>query len=157
MSEVVRNSSQIILIFFLHIIEVLFVLQIMNKIYDFYENSIINDMQCIAYAYRPINVENENKIPFLLDSPNDSSEICIILPSSPESDQISISEDDDLSLSQKVRLERLKAGQLEANLHDFSFDGSTPTNQDKERFYQEVIQGQIFLAMATFCHQPKLV
>ncbi|PKK76448.1 calcium ATPase [Rhizophagus irregularis] len=129
---------------------------IMNKIYDFYENSIINDMQCIAYAYRPINVENENKIPFLLDSPNDSSEICIILPSSPESDQISISEDDDLSLSQKVRLERLKAGQLEANLHDFSFDGSTPTNKEKERFYQEVIQGQIFLAMATFCHQPKL-
>lgn len=157
MSEVVSIVLQIILIFFLHIIEVLFILQIMNKIYDFYENSIINDMQCIAYAYRPINVENENKIPFLLDSSNDSSEIYIILPSSPESDQISLSEDDDLSLSQKVRLERLKADQLEANLHDFSFDGSTPTKQDKERFYQEVIQGQIFLAMATFCHQPKLV
>ncbi|GBB83760.1 hypothetical protein RclHR1_10430003 [Rhizophagus clarus] len=129
---------------------------IMNKIYDFYENSIINDMQCIAYAYRPINVENENRIPFLMDSPSDSSEHYIILPSSPEPDQMVIFEDDDLSLPQRVRLERLKADQLEANLHDFSFDENTLTMQDKERFYQEVIQGQIFLAMATFCHQPKL-
>ena len=130
----------------------------MNKIYDFYENSIKNDMQCIAYAYRPINVGNKNRIPFLMDSPNDSSETYIVLPSPPEADQISIPEDDDdLTLSQKVRLERLTAGQLEANLHDFSFDESTLKTQDKERFYQEVIQGQIFLAMATFCHQPKLV
>ncbi|RIA86124.1 hypothetical protein C1645_829742 [Glomus cerebriforme] len=132
---------------------------IMNKIYDFYENSIINDMQCITYAYRPINVENENRIPFLLDSPNDSlSETYIVLPCPPEANQITVSEDDDddLTLSQKVRLERLKAGQLEANLHDFSFDENALTTQVKERFYQEVIQGQIFLAMATFCHQPKL-
>src|SRR3954453_23543456 len=129
----------------------------MNKIYDFYENAIINDMQCIAYAYRPINVENDNRIPFLIDSPDDSIGTYIVLPCPSEADKISISEDDDLSLSQKVRLERLKAGQLEANLHDFSFDESTLTTQDEERFYQEVIQGQIFLAMATLCHQPKLV
>ena|ERR1051325_11689459 len=114
-------------------------------------------MQCIAYAYRPINVENGNRIPFLMDSPDDSNGTDIVLPSPPEADQISVSEDDDLSLPQKVRLERLKAGQLEANLHDFSFDGSTLTSQDEERFYHEVIQGQIFLAMATLCHQPKLV
>ncbi|CAG8734899.1 8203_t:CDS:2, partial [Funneliformis caledonium] len=133
--------------------------EIENKIYDFYENSVINDMQCIAYAYRPINVENLKRIPFLMDSPNDSIGSYIVLPCPPEIDQIVEEEendDRDLSLSQKVRLKRLKADQLEAKLHDFLFDESALTLQDEETFYHEVIQGQIFLAMATLCHQPKL-
>jgi|SRR6266542_249178 len=114
-------------------------------------------MQCVAYAYRPINVENHKRIPFLTDSTNDSFGTYIVLPSPPEADQISISEDVDLSFSQQVRLKRLSADQLEAKLHDFLFDENTLTAQDEERFYHEVIQGQIFLAMTTLCHQPKLV
>ncbi|CAI2180491.1 8935_t:CDS:10 [Funneliformis geosporum] len=133
--------------------------EIENKIYDFYENSVINDMQCIAYAYRPINVENHKRIPFLKDSPNETCGTYIVLPNPPEIDQIAEEEENDdldLSLSQIVRLKRLKADQLEAKLHDFLFDENTISSQDEERFYHEVIQGQIFLAMATLCHQPKL-
>ncbi|CAG8597551.1 12236_t:CDS:10 [Cetraspora pellucida] len=126
-----------------------------NKIYDFYQNAIINDMQCVAYAYRPINVVNGNKIPFLNSTSSDSGDTYVVLPSPPEAEFVSDSEDQDLSLSQLVRLYRLKNGLLEANLHDFSFDQENTTSQDEELFYQEVIQGQIFLAMATLCHQPK--
>ncbi|KAF0467800.1 calcium ATPase [Gigaspora margarita] len=126
-----------------------------NKIYDFYQNAIINDMQCIAYAYRPINVVNGNKIPFLNPTSSDSGDTYIVLPSPPEAEFITDPEDDDLSRSQLIRLHRLKHGLLEANLHDFSFDQDNVTSQDIDSFYQEVIQGQIFLAMATLCHQPK--
>ncbi|CAG8716913.1 4333_t:CDS:10, partial [Ambispora leptoticha] len=129
-----------------------------NKIYDFYQNAIINDMQCVAYAYRPINVVNGNKIPFLNSTSSDSGDTYIVLPSPQEAELMSDSEDSedqDLSLSQLVRLHRLKNGLLEANLHDFSFDQENTTSQDEELFYQDVIQGQIFLAMATLCHQPK--
>ncbi|CAG8582984.1 9449_t:CDS:2, partial [Acaulospora colombiana] len=135
-------------------------LQVMNKemedkIYEFYENAIINDMQCIAYAYRPINVENGNKIPFLTTTANDSEGAYLVLPSPPEIDLITRSEgDEDLSLSQLVRLHRLNSGMLDANLHDFAFDQNVTPSYEKS-FYQDVIQGQIFLAMATLCHQPK--
>ncbi|CAG8684540.1 17492_t:CDS:10, partial [Dentiscutata erythropus] len=129
-----------------------------NKIYDFYQNAIINDMQCIAYAYRPINVVNGNKIPFLNSKSPDSNDTYIVLSSPPEAEIIldnEDNEDEDLTRSQLIRLYRLKHGLLEANLHDFSFDQENLTSQDKDLFYQEVIQGQIFLAMATLCHQPK--
>ncbi|CAG8547848.1 12207_t:CDS:10, partial [Dentiscutata heterogama] len=129
-----------------------------NKIYDFYQNAIINDMQCIAYAYRPINVVNGNKIPFLNSTSPDSNDTYIVLPSPPEAEIIldnEDNEDEDLTRSQLIRLYRLKHGLLEANLHDFSFDQENLTSQDKDLFYQDVIQGQIFLAMATLYHQPK--
>ncbi|CAG8755707.1 20063_t:CDS:10, partial [Dentiscutata erythropus] len=129
-----------------------------NKIYDFYANAIVNDMQCIAYSYRPINVENGNVIPFLTSTASDCSSIYIVLPDSPEVDKIEMqegSDDEDLSISQSIRLHRLNNGMLEANLHDFAFDQNNTTPQEEESFYQDVIQGQIFLAMATLCHQPK--
>ncbi|CAG8732411.1 31820_t:CDS:10, partial [Gigaspora margarita] len=84
-----------------------------------------------------------------------SGDTYIVLPSPPEAEFITDPEDDDLSRSQLIRLHRLKHGLLEANLHDFSFDQDNVTSQDIDSFYQEVIQGQIFLAMATLCHQPK--
>ncbi|CAG8560568.1 4100_t:CDS:10 [Acaulospora morrowiae] len=125
-----------------------------NKIYDFYENAIVNDMQCVAYAYRPIGVENGNKIPFLNTTKIESEGIYIVLPSPPEIELVTKTEDEDLSISQLVRLHRLNDGMLDANLHDFVFDQNVTLN-DEESFYQDVIQGQIFLAMATLCHQPK--
>lgn len=117
-------------------------------------------MQCIAYAYRPINVENGNKIPFLTSTASDSSSIYNAVPYPPEVEKIEMQEeckDEDLSISQLVRLHRLNNGMLEANLYDFAFDQNNTTPQEEESFYQDVIQGQIFLAMATLCHQPKAV
>ena len=62
----------------------------------------------------------------------------------------------DLSRSQLNRRRQLQAGQLEANLHDFVFDDQV-THEDEEKFYREVINGQIFLSMATLGHEPKVV
>nr|CAG8456084.1 11001_t:CDS:10 [Entrophospora candida] len=134
---------------------------ILNKIYDCYENAIVNDMQIVAYAYRPISVENNNRIPFLSKAPTDSH--YFVLPNVPDEQEIIsslevqelLSEDPDLSRSQLIRLHRLKTGQLDANLHDFSFEDNV-SREDEEKFYQDVIQGQIFLSMATVFHQPKL-
>ncbi|CAJ0630376.1 563_t:CDS:10 [Entrophospora sp. SA101] len=86
-----------------------------------------------------------------------------VLPNVPDEQEIIsslevqelLSEDPDLSRSQLIRLHRLKTGQLDANLHDFSFEDNV-SREDEEKFYQDVIQGQIFLSMATVFHQPKL-
>ncbi|CAG8604208.1 7716_t:CDS:10 [Paraglomus brasilianum] len=141
-----------------------------KKIYDFYQNAIVNDLQCIAYAYRPINTENGNPIPFL-DSPSSSNIAFIMLPPSEDyvvyaasGSNVSITTSNppslsttptDLSRSQLIRLKHLQAGQLEANLHDFVFDDRV-THKDEEKFYREVINGQIFLSMATLGHEPKV-
>ena len=99
----------------------------------------------------------------MFDTPVDSN--CthyIVLPSIPDEEEIISSseelilEDPDLSRSQLIRLHRLKTGQLDANLHDFSFEDNV-SREEEEKFYQDIIQGQIFLAMATLFHQPKLV
>ncbi|CAG8502932.1 3042_t:CDS:10 [Ambispora gerdemannii] len=128
-----------------------------KKIYDFYENAIINDMQCIAYAYRPINVEN--KIPFLnYNCVNDpAAATYIVLPTANDDKDPpdSFLAEQDITLSQWTRYKRLKAGQLEG-LHDFQFEEGQEFPQDQiEKFYKDVTKGQIFLSMVTLCHQPK--
>lgn len=59
-----------------------------KKIFDFYQNAVIHDMQCIAYAYRPINTSNGKKISFL--NPSDDNNVdpgCafVVLPYKPPS------------------------------------------------------------------------
>ncbi|KAG9296240.1 hypothetical protein G9A89_014832 [Geosiphon pyriformis] len=132
-----------------------------KKIYDFYQNAVINDMQCIAYAYRPINIENGNKIPFLnsncANDPEAASYIVLPFLDQEEEPSESFLEENDISLSQHYRLKRLKDGLLEG-LHDFHFEeGKEVSLEEAQRFYKSVTKGQIFLSMATLCHQPKLV
>ncbi|CAG8462820.1 12166_t:CDS:10 [Ambispora leptoticha] len=129
-----------------------------KKIYDFYENAIINDMQCIAYAYRPINVEN--KIPFLnyncVNDPAAATHIVLPPTSDEKAPDDSYLTEHDITLSQWIRYKRLKAGQLEG-LHDFIFEEGREFPQDQiEKFYRDVTKGQIFLSMVTLCHQPKV-
>ncbi|KAG0183213.1 hypothetical protein DFQ29_008573 [Apophysomyces sp. BC1021] len=78
-----------------------------KKINDFFHNALVHDMQCIAYAYRPINTANGQRISFLNPS-NDEQEdpgcAFVVLPyKSPNSDSSnsnsSCSSDEEESLS----------------------------------------------------------
>ncbi|KAG0027796.1 hypothetical protein BGZ81_005289 [Podila clonocystis] len=35
----------------------------LKKISDFYQTAVVNDLQCVAYAYRPISIEQDSAIP----------------------------------------------------------------------------------------------
>ncbi|KAF9330506.1 hypothetical protein BG006_006536 [Podila minutissima] len=35
----------------------------LKKISDFYQTAVVNDLQCVAYAYRPISIEQDSNIP----------------------------------------------------------------------------------------------
>ncbi|KAI7885791.1 hypothetical protein K492DRAFT_123348 [Lichtheimia hyalospora FSU 10163] len=45
-----------------------------KKISDFFQNAMVHDMQCIAYAYRPINTLHGQRIPFLNPDNDDHEE-----------------------------------------------------------------------------------
>lgn len=161
-----------------------------KKVCDLFQNAQVNDMQCIAYAYRPINTTNGEKIPFLEQSGDYGSDpgcAFIVLPynrpstdnsslSSGSTDDKQIEQDDDgeqgtsaapitaaseISSTQDLtrkRPYRHKSKNSDDEALDFSFQDIAEVNQvDEERFYKEVVKGQIFLGIATLCHRPKLV
>ncbi|KAI7868213.1 uncharacterized protein EV154DRAFT_432195 [Mucor mucedo] len=73
-----------------------------KKINDFFQNALVHDMQCIAYAYRPINTVNDGRIPFL--NPSDDEEedpgcAFVVLPYKPPSSDSSDSSDSSESSS----------------------------------------------------------
>lgn len=68
-----------------------------KKINDFFQNALVHDMQCIAYAYRPINTVNDDKIPFLnptYDKDEDPGCAFVVLPYKPPSSDSSDSSND---------------------------------------------------------------
>ncbi|KAF7726482.1 hypothetical protein EC973_008717 [Apophysomyces ossiformis] len=83
-----------------------------KKINDFFHNALVHDMQCIAYAYRPINTANGHRISFLNPS-NDEQEdpgcAFVVLPYKSSSSDSSSSDNDsvssDSSLSPPLSLE----------------------------------------------------
>lgn len=162
-----------------------------KKVYDLFQNAQVNDMQCIAYAYRPINTTHGEKIPFLQQSGDYGSDpgcAFIVLPyNRPSTDSSSVSsasteadtqvdEEDECeqgtstsvgaaateaSSTQDLttkRPYRHKSKNSDDEALDFSFQDVEQVNQgEEERFYKEVVKGQIFLGLATLCHRPKLV
>ncbi|RUS34188.1 hypothetical protein BC938DRAFT_482020 [Jimgerdemannia flammicorona] len=145
--------------------------QMEKKIYDFYQTAVVNDMQCVAYAYRPINTVNNSRIAFLDHSTNlnDPGFAFHVLPYSP----LSV-EDEDAAEAEKgeaevvtVKRRRKRDSNLEP-MHDFVFgedaleegegekDFQMTEKETTEGFYRDVVKGQIFLSMATLCHRPKL-
>lgn len=59
-----------------------------KKINDFFQNALVHDMQCIAYAYRPINTVNDGRIPFLNPSDDEDEDpgcAFVVLPYKPPS------------------------------------------------------------------------
>lgn len=66
-----------------------------KKISDFFQNAMVHDMQCIAYAYRPINTLHGQRIPFLNPDDEDHEEpgcAFVVLPyKQPSSDSSSSS------------------------------------------------------------------
>ncbi|CEP15135.1 hypothetical protein [Parasitella parasitica] len=57
-----------------------------KKINDFFQNALVHDMQCIAYAYRPINTVNDGRIPFLNPSDDEDEDpgcAFVVLPYKP--------------------------------------------------------------------------
>lgn len=152
-----------------------------KKINDFFQNAMVHDMQCIAYAYRPINTVNNDRIPFL--NPTDDKEqdpgcAFVVLPfkppSSDSSDSDSHSDSSTSSTSKRkgkkplTKIKELQTGESgsssssmgssESDSSDYSFEEDEPVDEQEEAaFYKEAVKGQIFLGMATLCHQPKQV
>ncbi|KAI8970790.1 hypothetical protein BDB01DRAFT_731425 [Pilobolus umbonatus] len=108
--------------------------QMEKKINDFYQNALVHDMQCIAYAYRPIATTN-GKIKFLHENEDEDPGCAfVVLPYKVPSDE---SENSSTS-------------------SDYSFEEDEPLDEQEETsFFKEVVKGQIFLGMAAMCHQPK--
>jgi hypothetical protein len=145
-----------------------------KKINDFYQNAEIHDMQCIAYAYRPINTNNGSRIPFLNpddDKNEDPGCAFVVLPYKPpsnDSSSSSSSSSDEISSDLSSVSPPVKnTGSMSASSSssdnsisdtDYSFEDDEPVDeQEEETFYKEVVKGQIFLGMAAMCHQPKQV
>lgn len=73
-----------------------------KKINDFFQNALVHDMQCIAYAYRPINTVNDGRIPFLNPSDDEDEDpgcAFVVLPYKPPSSDSSDSSSDSSSES----------------------------------------------------------
>lgn len=157
-----------------------------KKITDFFWNAMVHDMQCIAYAYRPINTEHGERIPFL--NPEDDSDVdpgCafVVLPHKPPSSDSSSSSSaasvssqsslDTVDGEQSKLRQRKHASQNGSQVShsssssdgdssdsssDYSFEEDQPIGEQEEaEFYKEVVKGQIFLGMTAMCHQPKQV
>ncbi|CAM0141394.1 unnamed protein product [Umbelopsis sp. WA50703] len=146
-----------------------------KKVCDLFQNAQVNDMQCIAYAYRPINTTNGERIPFLEQSGDNGADpgcAFIVLPyNRPSTDSSSVSsasshENDEIidggesslpDLNVRTRRQRRKSKDSDDSALDFSFQEPGQVNQvEEEKFYKEVVKGQIFLGLATLCHRPKL-
>ncbi|KAI9143013.1 hypothetical protein BKA69DRAFT_1173903 [Paraphysoderma sedebokerense] len=133
--------------------------QVEKRIYDFYVNAIINDMQCVAYSYRPINTEGNSTIPFLRH--DQDSFAYLEFPYSPPpllKDSISFHNDSNQNVSNSVggyvRPRRRSTRKKVDTDVSYKFDRAV-TEDEERKFYSEVIHGQIFLGLATFVHHPK--
>lgn len=76
-----------------------------KKINDFFQNALVHDMQCIAYAYRPINTVNDGRIPFLNPSDDEDEDpgcAFVVLPYKPPSSDSSDSSSDSSSESSSL-------------------------------------------------------
>ncbi|ORX90788.1 calcium ATPase [Basidiobolus meristosporus CBS 931.73] len=119
-----------------------------DKILDFYETSVVNDMQCIGFSYRPINIDNDGKIPFLKGRA-DADFVYMDIPWSQEQPALS---DDDEAKQWKRRTRKISVSV--DNDDGFHFSGQV-SKEEEALFFKEVVKGQIFLGMATLSHQPK--
>ncbi|KAI7850621.1 hypothetical protein BDC45DRAFT_518069 [Circinella umbellata] len=73
-----------------------------KKINDFFQNAMVHDMQCIAYAYRPINTLDGHRIPFLNPVDDDTEDpgcAFVVLPYKPPSSDTSSSDSSSTSSS----------------------------------------------------------
>jgi len=127
--------------------------KIEKKIYDFYQNAIINDMQVVGYAYRPIQTT-----PPTSTSSNQYSSIYLEIRNTLtiNYDQISASVQPGASGGgindgrYRRKPSRTRAVSGIDSISDWH-------NTEEHSFYEEAVKGQVFLGMATFCFQPKAV
>ncbi|KAF9913999.1 hypothetical protein BX616_009167 [Lobosporangium transversale] len=196
----------------------------LKKISDFYQTAVVNDLQCVAYAYRPISFEKDKedlgfdptttgfitlppriipeaedklseKLPVnnallsrenekhegideILETPLNSKALLdgkrIDINSLPDPVNIVIhiggdsDEEEDQNIGSPVedsamatsksetgplqRWRKLRELDAAEDIQD-EFDTQAPVNT--QEFYEEAVQGQIFLGMTTLAHQPK--
>ncbi|KAF8982648.1 hypothetical protein BGZ46_000897 [Entomortierella lignicola] len=182
----------------------------LKKISDFYQTAVVNDLQCVAYAYRPIAIERaegdpdfDPTTPGIINLPvrvspdldemqyddsasyngyesdeepsqrytSDNPRIDINSLPDPVNIVINIGGDSDTE-DQEVHdheaveesgpsPSKVETGPMRRwrKLRDMDIPGDVdeepqpPVNT--EEFYQEAVQGQIFLGMTTLAHQPK--
>ncbi|KAF9436969.1 hypothetical protein BGZ76_002420 [Entomortierella beljakovae] len=184
----------------------------LKKISDFYQTAVINDLQCVAYSYRPLVVEksegdpdfdpttpgiinlpirvipefDEMRYPLYNDGyesddgqsddqrwPSDNLRIDINTLPDPVNIVIEVGGESDVEdevqhYGSSVEESGLTSSKAEAaplqrwrKLRDLDMSQDTeeilgpqpPVNS--QEFYQEAVQGQIFLGMSTLAHQPK--
>lgn len=130
-----------------------------SKIYDFYQNAIMNDMQCIAFSYKPIRTDEYSKL-LNVDQDTSNEKMCYIdldppceysidsvssSSSSIHSENSSDSDKTDYS-EKRIRRRQLVKSQVSQNAKD----SINPSNE-----IMNMINNQVFLGAAVGTHNPK--
>jgi hypothetical protein len=130
-----------------------------DKIYDYYQTCIENDMQVVAFSYRPIRPGNHMKTLEMKD--RDELPIYIEIPFVKPKDQPPLLDtffggDVDPAVHSRGKGNRLK---VSADENPESFDSDYRrrlSSEEGKRFFEEVVKGQTFLGMAVLStHHPK--
>ncbi|KAI8076326.1 uncharacterized protein BX664DRAFT_344388 [Halteromyces radiatus] len=104
-----------------------------KKIHDFFQNAEIHDMQCIAYAYRPINTSNGGRIPFLNPSDDENEDpgcAFVVLPYKPPSNDSSSSDSSSSSsdMSSSASIDHSEDFTTTKKVHQGKTSPSSPKN-----------------------------
>lgn len=104
-----------------------------KKINDFFQNALVHDMQCIAYAYRPINTVNDGRIPFLNPSDDENEDpgcAFVVLPyKPPSSDSSSSSRSSTSSSSDSSSTESSSTAAAASSTTSTKKNGKKPANE----------------------------
>ncbi|KAI1321202.1 hypothetical protein EDD11_007768 [Mortierella claussenii] len=196
----------------------------LKKISDFYQTAVLNDLQCVACAYRPIAIErvegdpdfdpsisgfitlpvralpevedkqgengspdHENALRVHGEKPVENQEVASTSQTPRESGRVDINslpdpvnivihvgddsdeEEDDpqpygssvedsgivISKSENAPLQRWRKLREMESSEDLQDEMGPQAPVNTQEFYEEAVQGQIFLGMTTLAHQPK--
>ncbi|KAI0233554.1 hypothetical protein L0F63_002662 [Massospora cicadina] len=122
------------------------------KIYDFYQNAVLNDLQCVAYAYRPIPVESDRPLNFLEDF---ASSFKLRIPKADGSALVSSEPELELESAEDLKPRRRRVFPRPAPDEVEPEADAMAAEDDPEGFFWDHIRGQVFLALAISAHQPK--
>lgn len=127
--------------------------EVEDKIYDYYQTCIENDMQVVAFSYRPIRPGNHMRTLEMKDP--DELPIYIEMPyvrSKEERNQAT-------SSAQSFQGPSFSGDSQRLEPNSYSFDGDYRrrlSSEEGKRFFEEVVKGQTFLGMAVLStHHPK--
>lgn len=135
-----------------------------DKIYDYYETCVENDMQVVAFSYRPIRpgnhmrtleMKDKDELPIYIEMPYVRPKD----PNPPTADLLGFGKSEgEQELNIRPTDDRLKPPtENKDNEESFDSDYRRRLSSDEgKKFFEEVIKGQTFLGMAVLStHHPK--